>query len=250
LITVFAPTDSAFAQLPPDTLRALRRDTVRLARFLRAHLFVGAAIDTTAIQAFIRGAARPGPQGSAFGFHTRGAQIDVDRLDSCENGRVVARATIVGPELQTTHGLSIAYGIDHVLAPVGMPTSLSNVLLQQGYVAVPLHRREDGNGYYVQAHVNNVPLLLTIETGTPVAVALDHHTAQQLHLLQDHDYAVALDSVKLGPIAITSKDLSAPMQAVERQGYRTTVGIVGSHVLARYHAVVDYGRGVLYLKTR
>jgi hypothetical protein len=248
LITVFAPTDAAFAKLPAEAMRALRTDTARLTRFLQAHIFVGTAIDTIAMQTYIRGAARPGSNGPAFGFHSLGAQMDVDRLDNWENGRVIARATIVTPEMQTEHGLSIAYGIDRLLDQVEAPPAFTDTLIKHGYVAVPLHRREDGNGYYVQAYINNAPLKLTIATGAYVSVALDQRAAEPLQLVSDHDYIIALDSVKLAPTSITIKDFSAPMQAVQRQGYRTTTGIVGTRLLARYHAIVDYGQGMLYLK--
>jgi uncharacterized surface protein with fasciclin (FAS1) repeats len=245
--TAFVPTDAAFARLPAETLNALRADTARLARLLRAHLYSGAAIDTSAMRTFIRGVAQPGHDGSAFGFHTLGARIDIDRLSSWEEGRVISRATIVQPDLRVAHGVAIAHGIDHVLG-LSSPPPFVATLIRQGYTGIPLHRREDGNAYQVQATVNGVPMRLTIATGARTELALDQQSAAHLPPPQGGEYVLAFDSVKVGPVHVETADFSTSIQAAQAQGYNTEAGTIGSAFLAKYHAIMDCAAGMLYLR--
>jgi hypothetical protein len=210
-------------------------------------LYAGAAIDTTAMRTLIRGAVRTGGDGPAFGFQVFGSRIDVDRLDTWENGRVVARATIVQPELKTAHGVSVAHGIDRVLGAFGDESPIAAELARQGYVRIPMHRLEDGNGYYVSASVNGIPVQLTIATGTGAAIVLDRQRAAQSRL-SPGSYGVTFGSVALGAVRVDTADFNRPMQSVGRQGYRPSVGVVGTTLLAQYQARVDYAKGMLYLR--
>ncbi len=246
--TAFVPTDAAFAQLPANTLRALRADTAQLARLLRAHLLPGTAIDTVEMRTYVRGVAEP-DAGAAFGFQVLGPRIDVDRLNDWKTGRVVARATIVQPDLLADNG--IAHGIDRLLSPTretpSLSTTLGAALARQGYIGVPLSRREDGNGYWVQATVNGMSVALTIDTGTPTGLVLDQGWAAK-HPPAAAGYTVAFDSASLGTIDGQTVDLSDSIQWTEQLGYRSGAGTVGSSLLARYGAVIDYAAGMLYLR--
>jgi len=232
--------------LPPETLRALRADTARLSRLLRLHLYPGVGIDTASMRTLVRGAARPGPNGDAFGFHVLGSRIDVDRLTTWEDGRVVDRVTIVEPDLRAANGLT--HGIDRVIGLPAPPTPLALALARQGYVAIPLHRREDGNGYLAEATVNGAPARLTIATGAAVEVALDRRWLDRLPASKRGKYVIAFDTAGWGAVDVATADFSNEIQAAERQGYRAEDGVLGSRFLAQYQARIDYAAGTLYLR--
>jgi hypothetical protein len=59
---------------------------------------------------------------------------------------------------------------------------------------------------------------------------------------------VAFDSVALGAVEVQTADLSESAKWTARLGYRSDVGMVGSPLLARYGAVIDYAAGMLYLR--
>lgn len=99
-LTVFAPTDAAFAAMPADKLAKLKSDKTAMQKFVLMHI-VNAPIDSTKI----KGAKGPVPSGA-------GDQILLD--GSAEDGTLKADgATIVQADLQTGSGL--LHVIDGVL---------------------------------------------------------------------------------------------------------------------------------------
>lgn len=244
-LTVFAPTDAAFTRLSPEALLALQADTAQLARVLRAHLLTGTRLDTTALRTLVGGAAQPA--GAAFGFHVMGPRIDVDRLTSQELGRVVARATIVQPDLTTANG--VAHGIDQLLVPSVTP--LDKALKAQGYIAVPLSRVSN-DWYAVQTKINDTTLTLVIDTGTPWDIALDNGMLEQLNSPQlnspDGRTLIAFDALPALPVSANEIDLSAIKQSSRKVGERPIDGVVGSGLMIRFRARLDLSRGVLYLR--
>lgn len=95
--TVFAPTDDAFAKLPPGTLDALRADTTRLRKLLLNHVVSG-AIDTREI---LKLKTARTLEGSRIRFEYK-------------NGRpMVNDNAVVQPGIMTRNGF--VYGIDGVI---------------------------------------------------------------------------------------------------------------------------------------
>jgi hypothetical protein len=88
---------------------------------------------------------------------------------------------------------------------------------------------------------------LTLETGTAGEIVLDKQLAAHAQL-PPGSYNVTFDSVALGAVRVDTADFSGPMQSVIRQGYRPSVGVVGTTLLARYQARADYAAGMLYLR--
>ncbi|WP_337188382.1 fasciclin domain-containing protein [Phenylobacterium sp.] len=99
-LTVFAPTDAAFAAMPADKLAQLKSDKAAMQRFVLHHV-VNAPIDS----AKIKGAKGPIPSGA-------GDTILLDGSD--EGGKLkVDGATIVQADLHTGSGL--LHVVDRVL---------------------------------------------------------------------------------------------------------------------------------------
>jgi uncharacterized surface protein with fasciclin (FAS1) repeats len=99
-LTVFAPTDAAFASMPADKLAALKADKTAMQRFILHHI-VNAPIPASKI----KGAKGPVPSGA-------GDSILLD--GSAETGELkVDGATIVQSDIQTGSGLLQV--VDHVL---------------------------------------------------------------------------------------------------------------------------------------
>jgi uncharacterized surface protein with fasciclin (FAS1) repeats len=107
-LTVFAPTDAAFAAMPADQLAKLKSDKAAMQKFLLHHI-VNAPIPSSKI----KGAKGPVPSGA-------GDQILLDGSD--ESGALkVDGATIVQPDVQTASGLLQV--VDHVLVAGAGETS-------------------------------------------------------------------------------------------------------------------------------
>ena len=99
-LTVFAPTDAAFAAMPPADLEKLKTDKTAMQKFVLHHV-VNAPIDSTKI----KGAKGPIPSGA-------GDTILLDGSD--EGGKLkVDGATITQADLRTGSGL--LHVVDHVL---------------------------------------------------------------------------------------------------------------------------------------
>ena len=99
-LTVFAPTDAAFASMPPADLAKLKSDKAAMQKFVLHHV-VNAPIDSTKI----KGAKGPIPSGAG----------DTILLDGSDEAGVlkVDGATIVQADLRTGSGL--LHVVDHVL---------------------------------------------------------------------------------------------------------------------------------------
>ena len=98
-LTVFAPTDTAFAAMPADQLAKLKSDKVAMQKFVLHHV-VNAPIDSSKI----KGAKGPIPSGA-------GDTILLDGSD--EAAMKVDGASIVQADLRTGSGL--LHIVDHVL---------------------------------------------------------------------------------------------------------------------------------------
>ncbi len=96
--TVFAPTDEAFAKVPPDTLKALLADKAALTRVLTYHVVSGAVLakDVT---------------GLTSAKSLQGADIPIDTSD----GVKVAGATVVKADIAASNG--VIHVVDTVMMP-------------------------------------------------------------------------------------------------------------------------------------
>jgi uncharacterized surface protein with fasciclin (FAS1) repeats len=96
--TIFAPTDQAFAKLPPGTLDALLKDKVKLAQVLTYHIVPGKTLVTEF---------KPG--------NLKTVQGDMLRLTS-DNGKVtVNNANVIQSDIAADNG--VIHAIDTVLMP-------------------------------------------------------------------------------------------------------------------------------------
>lgn len=98
-VTVFAPTDTAFAKMPPAELQALSTDRERLKRLLSYHL-APAAVTSAEIRAEGGQATVAGP---AVAFEANGRRMAVDL------------AVVLQADVATTNGSIVV--IDKVLTP-------------------------------------------------------------------------------------------------------------------------------------
>ena len=94
--TVFAPTDEAFAKLPPGTVQTLVQNPPQLARILKYHVVSGrltqadlAKVDTVT--------------------SVEGSPISID----CTNGFEVKNATVIAADIEADNG--IIHVIDNVI---------------------------------------------------------------------------------------------------------------------------------------
>jgi uncharacterized surface protein with fasciclin (FAS1) repeats len=96
--TIFAPTDQAFAKLPPGTLDGLLKDKVKLAQVLTYHIVPGKTLVTEF---------KPG--------NLKTVQGDMLRLTS-DNGKVtVNNANVIQSDIAADNG--VIHVIDAVLMP-------------------------------------------------------------------------------------------------------------------------------------
>lgn len=97
--TVFAPTDEAFAKLPPGTVEALLKDKAKLTAILTYHVVSG---DVRAAQAMKLSSAKT-VNGQSFRITTRDGNVMIDN------------ATVVKADIGTTNG--VIHVIDTVILP-------------------------------------------------------------------------------------------------------------------------------------
>ena len=97
--TVFAPTDEAFAKLPPGTVEALLKDKAKLTAILTYHVVSG---DVRAAQAMKLSSAKT-VNGQSFRITTRNGNVMIDN------------ATVVKADIGTTNG--VIHVIDTVILP-------------------------------------------------------------------------------------------------------------------------------------
>lgn len=242
-VTVFAPTDAAFARLAPTTLKMLRADRARLAAALRAHLLTSTSLQTSTLRTLMRGASQPA--GATLGFHRLGPQLDVDRLSNRGDGRLLARATVIQPDLLATNG--VAHGIDRVLIEPADPSPVTTALVREGYVAVPLIRLP-GSAYAVRADVSGTTLLLVVDTGAPPALVLDGEAAERLGVSEGDSVSVGLAGGPKFSVGSSVMDLSAINAKMRLRDAPTIDGLLGVEVLTKYHTRYDFGTGTLYLR--
>lgn len=245
--TVFAPTDAAFARLTPAAMRALRSNPVRLRSLLEAHLLPSTYLDTVALKTLVRGLARPSDP--TLDFHLLGNRIDIDRLVGGESGTVLARATIVQPEL--VGGNDIAHGIDRVLIAQEVPTPFATALIARGYVAIAMSRLANGM-YVIRAAVDSVPVTLLVDTGSPSPLTLDttRVTTRVRNRRRTQERRLSFGSATGMTVStgVTSADLNQVNQVLTLQDIPPIDGILGSAFLIRYGARLDCAIGALYLQ--
>lgn len=103
--TVFAPTDAAFAKLPPGTVEALLADPAALRNVLTFHVIPGRVVAADIVRA-----------NGASPRAVNGGTLDVVVRD----GRVyVNGAQVVSADVQATNG--VIHVIDSVLLPAAAP---------------------------------------------------------------------------------------------------------------------------------
>ncbi|MFZ5718273.1 MAG: fasciclin domain-containing protein [Pseudomonadota bacterium] len=120
-LTVFAPTDAAFAAMPADQLAKLKADKTAMQKFVLMHV-VNAPIDSTKM----KGAKGPVPSGA-------GDQILLD--GSAEDGTLkVDGATIVQADVRTASGL--LHVVDHVLVE-GTPAAAEAAAVEDAATSAP-----------------------------------------------------------------------------------------------------------------
>ena len=120
-ITVLAPTDAAFAALPPGELDKLMADKPALQKLLVYHL-INARIDSSKI----KGARGPVPAGS-------GDKIVLD--GSTEGVLKVENATIIQPDVAASNGLIQV--VDQVLKPNSVPEVVAQAEPEPAPAAAP-----------------------------------------------------------------------------------------------------------------
>jgi uncharacterized surface protein with fasciclin (FAS1) repeats len=120
-LTVFAPTDAAFAAMPPAELAHLQSDKAAMQKFILHHV-VNAPIDSTKI----KGHAGPVPSGA-------GDNVMLDGSDEAGTLKVDG-ATIVQADLHTGSGLLQV--VDKVLTP-GTPAPAASAAAASSGTAAP-----------------------------------------------------------------------------------------------------------------
>ena len=101
--TLFAPSDEAFEELPPDTLAALRQDPRQLLTLLQHHVVAGS---------YLSSELEPGPIEMLDGT-TLSVRVTDDKI-------TIGGATIIEPDLEAANG--VVHVIDRVLLPRPVPT--------------------------------------------------------------------------------------------------------------------------------
>ena len=102
-ITLFAPTDEAFAKLPPAELEELLKpeNKDKLARVLGMHVVNGAALDTAALK-------------KRSSYQTQAGEVDI----KLKNGRLrVGDARVTSDDIRASNG--VIHAIDRVIMPAG-----------------------------------------------------------------------------------------------------------------------------------
>jgi len=94
--TVFAPTDEAFAKLPPGTVQTLVQNPPQLARILKYHVVAGrfTQADLAKVDTIVS---------------VEGSPISID----CTNGFEVKNATVIAADIAADNG--IIHVIDNVI---------------------------------------------------------------------------------------------------------------------------------------
>ena len=100
-VTVFAPTDAAFDQLPPDVLAQLRADPQRLANVLNRHIVAGRRLSSDLVTGELMSNA-----GDPLAVVVDGSSLTVDG------------ALVTHPDIATGNG--VVHAIDRVLIPTDL----------------------------------------------------------------------------------------------------------------------------------
>lgn len=242
-LTVFAPTDSAFARLGLDVLERLRADTAELARVLRAHLLPDTYLTSTTLRNLVRGIEHPA--GAALVFYASNGRTDLTRLDHIDNGAVIRRGTIVQPDLLAING--VVHGIDQILIARAGPSPLTLASESQGFISIPLYRLS-GGGYAARVKLNGTPLFLKIDTGFRSYVSVDRKVFERWSVPPSSGAQLTFGSTTFQVDNVSPDDFSATIQGLINADRTPYDGVIGSEFLDQYSARIDFAAGILYLK--
>jgi predicted aspartyl protease len=142
----------------------------------------------------------------------------------------------------------------------------ADLLKRQGYVAVPLDRLTSGY-VAVAARINDKKVYLVVDSGAP-NTHLDRERTGRLELKwkeaggkaplpagQRASGVCVLEGLEVGPcrvgrLVVGAHDLSHINQALEPYFDPPVDGVLGTDVLIRHGAVIDYPASVLFLRAR
>ena len=180
---------------------------------------------------------------------------------------------LIGAQFLRAHHAVIDY-VHDVLYLRDVPTkptddALATGLQHQGYRVVPLGcqgtpgRNVLQSSCLVQAAVDSTPLPLLLDTSLPQEIVIDQPRADALGwptASKDTSSGAGTPAVPhggvphltMGPLPLDSlqvvtQDLTNLRQAPRADGGPVAVGVLGSGVLHKYGALVDFGHGLVYL---
>jgi transforming growth factor-beta-induced protein len=99
--TVFAPTDEAFAKLPPGTVEGLLKDPEKLKKILTYHVVAGKVMAADVVKL----KAATTVQGGSAKIKTNGGKVMIDNANvvktdiGCDNGVIHVIDTVIMPKL-------------------------------------------------------------------------------------------------------------------------------------------------------
>ena len=180
---------------------------------------------------------------------------------------------LIGAQFLRAHHAVIDY-VHDVLYLRDVPTkptddALATGLQHQGYRAVPLGcqgtpgRNVLQSSCLVQAAVDSTPLPLLLDTSLPQEIVIDQPRANALGwptVSKDTSSGGGTPAVPhsgvphltMGPLPLDSlqvvtQDLTNLRQAPRADGGPVVAGVLGSGMLHKYGALVDFGHGLVYL---
>lgn len=147
--------------------------------------------------------------------------------------------------------------------------SFSSLLMKRGYICVPLDKLRIGY-YGIQVRINGKRVFLILDSGQPITHldlvrtkhlqlkwnALENRaeknvksagsTTDSLSTIED----LEIGDLKMGPMGVGGHDLSEVNKIVQAYADPLIDGELGSDVLAKYSAIVDFSVPELYLRPR
>jgi hypothetical protein len=158
----------------------------------------------------------------------------------------------------------------HPPLPSGV-AALPGVAARPDDIAIPLTRivKDDTHRvrYVVHATINGVAVLLALDTGADVSLAIDQQRLHDLGLSPTSSSSVQgiggsqasqtgrvdrvmLGSLNLGALYYTAVDMSRVNHRGQEEGFPKLDGILGAGTLDVYGAIVDFGHNVLYVRAQ
>jgi hypothetical protein len=125
-------------------------------------------------------------------------------------------------------------------------------LRREGDVAIALQRIVKGPRavYLVRAIVASKAMTLLLDTGAGVSgIILDTQRATALGVSTQHD-RVTMGAFSADTVDLELWNLSNVRRKYRRDGFPTIDGVLGSALLRKYGARIDFARDTLYLQLR